>query len=106
MPRRAMTDLPSDLINQVQAYTHMPWWNGEAYAEFKGYPQMLRRQALAIEAAVSDLHDVMQWLRDEKDYAKADRLRNIAGRLARAVPERPDEARNKALVLVAARGWR
>lgn len=37
--------------------------------------------------AVEDLHDLTEWLREEKDYAKADRLRTIMGRLARSVPQ-------------------
>jgi len=42
-------------------------------------------QAAAAQDAVDDLYDVMQWLRETKNFAHADRVRTIAGRLARSV---------------------
>ena len=36
--------------------------------------------------AVDDLYDIMEWLRKDKAYPQADRLRAVIGRLARAVP--------------------
>lgn len=53
--------------------------------------------------AVDDLFDVMEWLREEKRFAQSDRIRVIAGRLARLrrtfPTERPD------LIVVMARSW-
>ena len=37
--------------------------------------------ALEVGAAVDDLSDVIEWLRDEKQYEKSDRLRSIRKRL-------------------------
>lgn len=94
----ATNEIPDDLAAAVGRYTNMPWWNGQAYAEFRGMPQALRAYADGVGEAVDDLHDVMDWLREEKDFAKSDRLRVIAGRLARLIhtQSRPDMLREKA----------
>lgn len=42
-----------------------------------------------VQDAVDDLHDVYEWLREDKHYKQADRIRTICGRLARAVPAHP-----------------
>ena len=42
-----------------------------------------------VQSAVDDLHDVFEWLRENKHYKEADRIRTIVGRLARAVPAHP-----------------
>lgn len=70
-----------DMIASVQNHTGFPWFNGEAYAEYKGYPQTIRRNEIAIADAVSDLYEVVEWLRTEKLYAQSDRIRAIAQRL-------------------------
>lgn len=41
--------------------------------------------------AIDDVADVMNWLRGEKIYAQADRLRTIVGRPARARPRATTE---------------
>ncbi|MGP9790718.1 hypothetical protein [Roseinatronobacter sp. NSM] len=41
------------------------------------------------QEAVDDMVDVMEWLREEGKFEQADRLRTIAGRLARSVPPYP-----------------
>ena len=78
-----MSELPQNLISEIQKYTNAPWWNGGAYADFKGYPGRISRMEKEIGDAVDDIADVMEWLRSEKQFDKADRLRTIAGRLAR-----------------------
>lgn len=69
--------LPQSLIVEIQKYTNCPWWNGQAYVSFFGY------ETLAFQAGqtVDDLTDMIEWLRDEKDYEKSDRLREIRKRL-------------------------
>ena len=37
--------------------------------------------------AVDDLYDLMEWLRENKNYDESDRLRTIMARLARSVPD-------------------
>ncbi|WP_299129683.1 hypothetical protein [uncultured Amaricoccus sp.] len=96
-------DLPQELINAVQNYTDMPWWNGAAYAEYHGLPQRIKGFEGDVGAAIDDIADVMNWLREEKLYAQSDRLRTIAGRLARRLN---DPSEDTSLVRVSARGWR
>ncbi len=86
-----MDDLPNHLISEIQKYTNAPWWNGQAYVEFKGY------HALAIRAAKarSELDTIIAELRQTKDYAMADRLRSVANGLDAAVAyTSPKLARN------------
>ena len=61
-------DLPNELIIQVQRHTGYPWWNGEAYAWFKGYPQK-------ITLAIEELESLIEELRGKEDYEISDRLR-------------------------------
>ena len=100
-----MTDIPQRLINEIQNYTGFPWWNGKAYADFKGYPGRIRMLEGGIGDAVDDIHDVMNWLREDKLFRQSDRLRTIAGRLARLqgpyVPGKPP-----VLIRDIARGWK
>ena len=98
MPR----DLPPDLVQQVQNHTGAPWWNGAAYAEFRGYPQRLSQMDKGIGDAVDDLADVIEWLREEKMFGQSDRLRTIAGRLAR-LRRKGDGADS---IREIARGWK
>lgn len=42
-----------------------------------------KEQEKVVRSAVDDLYDVIEWLREEKHYTQADRLRTITGRLAR-----------------------
>ena len=84
-------DLPESLINEVQKYTNAPWWNGHAYAEFKGYPGRINEMEIGIGDAIDDLFDVMEWLRSEKLFAQSDRIRTISGRLARLRGPSPDK---------------
>jgi hypothetical protein len=65
---------------------------------------LLTQLNTGIGNAVDDLSDVIDWLREEKDYEKADRLKTIAGRLARM--QRPSSVpySNK-LTREIARGW-
>jgi hypothetical protein len=97
-----MRDIPEKLINRVQDYTNAPWWNGQAYAELKGYPQQIRKADVAMGTAVDDIANVVDWLRDEKQYAKADILRRIAGDLARAMQDNDDPT----LQRHDAKGWK
>lgn len=39
------------------------------------------------ENSISDLIDLMEWLRQDGLYAQSDRLRTIIGRLARTMPQ-------------------
>ena len=65
-----------------------------------------RRMGVGLQDIVDDLVDVIEWLRDEQDYAKSDRLRTLAGRLARQVPNYPVfDALNDDLVRTQARTW-
>lgn len=96
--------LPRDLALAVCKHTQFPWWNGPAYADYKGYPQRLKAKDREIRSAVDDLHDVIEWLREQRDFEKADRLRTIAGRLARAAD--PDDFDTPDQVAVQARGWK
>lgn len=56
----------------------------------------------SIGDSVDELCDVIEGLREEKQYDKADRLRTITGRLARL--QRP--ANNKNLIREIARGYK
>jgi hypothetical protein len=96
-----VTELPQSLINEVQKHTGAPWWNGHAYAEFKGYPQRLALTEREVGDAVDDISAVIEWLREEKQFDKADRLRTIAGRLARLLPD----SENPDLIRQQAKGW-
>lgn len=49
------------------------------------YVQAWKQQAAAAQSAVDDLFDVMEWLRADKHFAQADRVRTIMARLAKAV---------------------
>ena len=97
-----MTD--DELTTIVQNHTGFPWFNGTAYAEYKGYPGEIKTLRRAIARDVDELADVMEWLRGDKHFAQADRLRTIIGRLARCVPpvvhETPD------WIIAIARGWK
>ncbi|MDO5643638.1 MAG: hypothetical protein Q4G26_14790 [Paracoccus sp. (in: a-proteobacteria)] len=46
-----------------------------------------RKTMWEVGDAVDDLDDVMEWLREDKHYKQADRIRTIMARLARSVPE-------------------
>ena len=63
--------------------------------------ELLNHLNTNIGSAVDDLSDVIDWLREEKEYEKADRIRTIAGRLARL--QRPDT--DKSSIRNIARGW-
>ncbi len=98
-------ELPQELIVQIQRHTNAPWWNGKAYDEFHGISAGARSMAKAMGDAVDDIADVMDWLREEGQFDKADRLRTIAGRLAKGVDLKyqggpPDLIRN------IAKGWK
>lgn len=71
-----------DLIRQIQDHTGFPWWNGEAYAGFMGYPQQIWKLKCEFRRAIDDLSDVVELLRNEKHFAEADRLRAIAARMS------------------------
>ncbi len=93
--------MPANLISQIQRYTNFPWWNGRAYAEYHGFPQRIRKMNIAAGEAIDDVADVIEMLRAQKQYAEADRLRTIAGRLARALGN--DEEH---LIRCIAKGWK
>lgn len=62
--------------------------------QVNAYPVAFRReQNLSAEVgrAIDDLYDLMEWLREDKQYAQSDRLRTIMGRLARARPWQPGD---------------
>lgn len=40
-----------------------------------------------VGGAVDDLHDLMEWMREDGLYEKSDRLRVIMARLAKSIPE-------------------
>lgn len=69
--------LPHDLIVEIQRYTNFPWWNGQAYVAFRGYERLAKEAGVAVD----DLGDVIEWLREEKQFEKSDRLRTIRARL-------------------------
>lgn len=51
-------------------------------------PQFVKswhEQASATGAVIDDLVDVMEWMREDKLFAQADRLRTLIGRLSRVV---------------------
>jgi hypothetical protein len=48
-----------------------------------------KAQGKAALDIVDDLHDVMEWLRDEKLFAQSDRVRTLLSRLANSVPPHP-----------------
>lgn len=97
-----MKELPQSLVSEVQKYTDTPWWNGEAYASFNGYPQRIRELETGIGRAIDDLAAVIEWLREDKQFDKADRLRTIAGCLARDLNHIGDPD----LTRVIAKGWK
>jgi hypothetical protein len=76
--------LPPEIASEVQKHTGAPWWNGRAYCFFKGYPGRIAALEAATGHAIDDIADVIEWLRSEKMFVQSDRLRTIAGRLARA----------------------
>lgn len=96
-------ELPQKLVNEIQNYTGFPWWNGMAFAEYVGYPQRVRTLELALGDAIDDMWDVMEWLREEKQFDKADRIRIIMGRAARALDSQhgPADA-----IRIIAKGWK
>lgn len=65
-----------------------------------------REQAAVVQTAVDDLHDVIEWLRETKNFAQADRVRTIAGRLARSVGKYPAfSGYDDSLIRNIARDW-
>ena len=70
-----MTD--EEITKAIQDRYGTPWFNGEAYADYRGY----RRQSIAMRTAVDDLDDLIGWLRQSGQYPQADRLREIRNRL-------------------------
>jgi hypothetical protein len=76
-----MKHTESEVIQIVQNHTGFPWFNGNAYVEYRGW------YALGIEChnTVSDITDVIEWLREEKQFDKSDRLRTIRDRLQKSV---------------------
>jgi hypothetical protein len=79
-----MAKLPKELISEVQKYTNFPWWNGEAYASFVGYPQMIFRLKKNIEGVGHELDKVIEELREVKNYQISDKLRVLSTRLKEA----------------------
>lgn len=59
-----------------------------------------------IADAVDDLDAMIEWLREEKQFEKADRLRTITGRIARLRVIEPNNSPSKDLVCEQARGYR
>lgn len=53
--------------------------------------------------AVDDIHDVMEWLREDRMFGQSDRLRTIAGRLARL--RRGDVLEPSDAIRTLARSW-
>ena len=98
-------ELPQHLVNEIVKYTNSPWWNGRAYAGYMGYPQKIRKYENGIGDAVDEINDVIEWMRNEKLYAQADRLRTIAGRLARLRPASEAEEATQQIRSIA-RGWK
>jgi hypothetical protein len=96
--------IPHSLAVEVTGYTDMPWWNAEAYDDYAGLSSKLRRYFYRTGDTIDDLIEVMEWLRSEKQFDKADRLRTIIGRLARL---RPDVAESESgSNRDKARGWK
>ncbi len=75
-----MTDLSPDGASQY--FDRRGDRRPEFVAEWKA-------SLLRVQESVDDLHDVYEWLRGNKHYKEADRIRTIVGRLARAVPAHP-----------------
>lgn len=96
--------LPKHLITEIQNHTGSPWWNGKAYAEFKGYPGRIRELVGGIGAEIDEIYFVIEDLRQNGQYEQADRLRTIAGRLARLQPPLLDSG--STLIRDIARGWK
>jgi cysteinyl-tRNA synthetase len=92
-PEHLWCGIPHRLAAEVTKYTNMPWWNAEAYDAYCGLSTKLRSYFHRTGDTIDDLIEVMEWLRSEKQFDKADRLRTIIGRLARL---RPDEPRGNA----------
>lgn len=83
----------------------MPWWNGKAYDDYHGLSARIRTTDDGLGSAVDDLYDVIEWLREDKQFDKADRVRTIAGRLARLqLPLGTDEKSDA--IRDIARGWK
>ena len=53
-----------------------------------------------VGSAVDDLSDLMEWLREGKHYAEADRLRTIMAKLANAVPSHQIRRKNGKIYLI------
>lgn len=74
----------TDMRRQPTVYAAM--WDAISYRS----PQYLKdwkETNRMVGDAVDDLYDLMEWLREGKHYAEADRLRTIISRIASAVPE-------------------
>lgn len=80
-----------------------PRIDSPTYQKHNAVYRRLDRYDDALGQAVDDLVDVIEWLRAERQYDKADRLRTIAGRLARA--RRENFREDKRLYRRQARGW-
>jgi hypothetical protein len=77
LKRLGRRPLPDRLIQEIQNHTGAPWWNGEAYAEYRGYPQKIMLQAKAMRQASADIQAVIDRLRSARLYEHADALREI-----------------------------
>lgn len=89
---------------------HMQWRDSYPYCANRDKlgPILYRMDYYDIQIgmAVDDLSQVIDMLRADKRYLEADRLRTIAGRLARARRRNDREENSPGLVLTQARGWR
>jgi hypothetical protein len=78
-----MTDLAPTTPEQVEALFD------KVRMQYPAFVSDWKKSSLAAQTAVDDIADVMEWLREDRHFAQADRLRTIAGRLARSVPPYP-----------------
>lgn len=99
-----IADTPIHLIKNTMTSSDFPIPGSPAYERLRFIYERLDAYDMVLGDAVDDLSDVIERLREEKQYAKSDRLRTIASRLAKARRTNLDEKR-RGMLRDAARGW-
>lgn len=72
-----------EIIQLASTHLGRPWLNGKAYVIYRGYDYLLTQAGFVVD----DLSDVIEVLRERKDYELSDRLRTIRNRLKESVDD-------------------
>lgn len=66
-----------EVMRIVQNHAGVPWFNGEAWAAYRGYNSVI----IAARDVANELREIVEEMREEKLYKYSDRLREYARHL-------------------------